>query len=88
VLREPRTYEAIDPGIFGRDRVVMIGHRLTGRRALAYRAAALGLELSEQALRTTTARVKALADEAPLTQAQIDGLLLEHAAPSGSAAQA
>ncbi|HMA37504.1 MAG TPA: homocitrate synthase [Chloroflexia bacterium] len=84
VLREPRTYEVLDPGVFGRDRAVLIGHRLTGRHALARRAGDLGLHLSEPALRTATARVKALADDAPLTQAQLDGLLREHAAPTNA----
>jgi homocitrate synthase len=78
VLKEPRTYEAIDPGVFGRDRDVLMGHRLTGRHALAHRAESLGLQLSDQALRATTARVKALADQAPLTQEEVDRLLFEH----------
>jgi homocitrate synthase len=79
VLREPRTYEAIDPGAFGRERDVLMGHRLTGRHALAHRAETLGLRLSDHALRATTARVKALADEAPLTQGEVDSLLFEYA---------
>ena len=79
VLREPRTYEAIDPAVFGRDRNVLVGHRLTGRHALASRATSLGLQLSDHALRATTARVKTLADEGPLTQPEVDALLLEYA---------
>ena len=88
VLRAPCTYEALDPQVFGRDRVVLIGHRLTGRHALAHRSTALGLHLSASALRAVTAQVKALADDAPLTQPQLDALLLEHASYGESASPA
>jgi homocitrate synthase len=77
VLREPLTYEAIDPGAFGRERDVLMGHRLTGRHVLEHRAKSLGLQLSDGVLRATTARVKALADGHPLTQGEVDSLLQE-----------
>jgi homocitrate synthase len=88
VLQEPRAYEALDPAAFGRERAVLMGHRLTGRHALAHRAASLGLQLSDDALRATTDRVKALADANPLTQMQVDALLHEHATLDGMAPHA
>jgi homocitrate synthase len=88
VLQEPRAYEALDPAAFGRERAVLMGHHLTGRHALAHRAASLGLRLSDDALRATTDRVKALADTNPLTQVQVDALLHEHAALDGMAPNA
>lgn len=87
VLREPRTYEALDPSAFGRERNVLVGHRLTGRHALAHRATALGIQLTEEALRRVTALVKALADRAPLSETQVDALLVEHSGPLALSAQ-
>lgn len=87
VLREPRTYEALDPSAFGRERNVLVGHRLTGRHALAHRATALGVQLTEDALRRVTALVKALADHAPLSETQVDALLVEHSGPLALSAQ-
>jgi homocitrate synthase len=78
VLRDPRTYEALNPSDFGRKRSVLIGHRLTGRNALGHRAAALGLDLTDDALRQVASVVKTLADSAPLSDAQVDALLTGH----------
>jgi homocitrate synthase len=86
VLRNPQAYEALDPAAFGRDRAVLLGHRLTGRNAIAHRAQALGLHLSEAELRELTQRVKACADERPLSDGEVDALLLAssaaHATPT------
>lgn len=87
VLREPRTYEVLNPSDFGRERNVLVGHRLTGRHALAHRATALGVQLTEDALRRVTALVKALADRAPLSEAQVDALLVEHSGSLALSAQ-
>lgn len=75
VLREPRTYEALNPATFGRDREVMIGHRLTGRNALRHRAQSLGLQLDKSLLALLTQRLKRLADDRPLSLAEVDALL-------------
>lgn len=83
VLREPRTYEALDPGDFGRERSVLIGHRLAGRHALAHRAASLGLQLNGEAIAAVTARLKALADRGPLTSEEVDAILLAESGQAG-----
>lgn len=80
VLRDPHSYEALDPAAFGRNRAVLLGHRLTGHNAIAHRAQTLGLELSPEALRHVTQQIKARADVAPLEDADVDALLTEHAA--------
>jgi len=75
VLNDPSSYEIFDPARFGRERTVMTGHRLTGRHAIAHRAQALGLTLSEHDVRTLTAEVKRRADAGPLSNDQLDDLL-------------
>jgi homocitrate synthase len=76
VLRDPRAYESLDPTIFGRDRDVLLGHRLTGRNAIAHRARSLGIHLSHDELYQITQQIKARADERPLTDDEIDALIL------------
>lgn len=76
VLRDPRSYEALDPQVFGRNRSVLLGHRLTGRNAIAARARTLGVALTDEDARTITQQIKARADEQPLTDADVDALLL------------
>jgi homocitrate synthase len=78
VLRDPRAYEALDPQTFGRTRNVLLGHRLTGRNAIAHRARTLGVHVSDATLKEITQQIKALADEQPLTEAEVDALLLAH----------
>ncbi len=76
VLQQPATYEALDPAVFGRSRSVLIGHRLTGRHAIAQRAQELGLVLSPDMLATLTSEIKRRADDAPLSMGEVDALLL------------
>jgi len=75
VLRDPSSYEIFDPAHFGLERTVMTGHRLTGRHAIAHRANALGLSLSDHELRALTAEVKRRADSGPLSDDELDDLL-------------
>jgi homocitrate synthase len=53
----------------------MAGHRLTGRHAIASRATALGLTLTDHELRTLTNEVKRRGDAGPLTNDELDDLL-------------
>lgn len=75
VLNDPSSYEIFDPAQFGRERTLMAGHRLTGRHAIAHRAATLGLRLNDQQVRAATAEVKRRADQRPLTADELDELL-------------
>jgi homocitrate synthase len=82
VLRNPHSYEALDPQVFGRDRAVLLGHRLTGHNAIAHRARALGLDLSPAELRYVTQQIKARADHGPMSDADVDVLLYQYARTS------
>ncbi len=75
VLRHPSSYEIFDPAEFGVSRHILVGHRLTGRHAVAHRAQELGLSLGETTLRAATAEIKRRADSGPLAPDQVDDLL-------------
>ncbi len=77
VLRNPTTYEAIDPRDFGMARHIDVAHRLVGRNAIRDRAGSLGIELADEALRQVTAQVKSLADERQISLADVDRMLGE-----------
>ena len=80
VLRDPRTYEAIDPAHFGVERSLEISHSLTGRAAVRSRATQLGLSLDDNRLRALTTQIKSLGDTRRLTMDDVDRLLLEDSA--------
>jgi homocitrate synthase len=75
VLADPRTYEVLDPAAFGIERTIAVAHALTGRAAIADRARTLGLTFDAETIRAATAAVKRRADDAPLTDAELDELL-------------
>ncbi len=69
------SYEVIPPSAFGLDRKLILGSRLTGRHAVAYRARELGLNFGQDELKDITARIKALADRGELSEEEIDNVL-------------
>lgn len=75
VLREPRTYEGLDPAAFGVARTLHVAHHLTGRHAVANRAATLGLTLDAEALVQATTAVKDAAATRPLELDDLDQIL-------------
>lgn len=75
VLRNPTTYEVIDPQDFGMARIIDVAHRLVGRNAIRNRAVTLGLDLPEEALSAVTAQIKSTADEQPITIDDVDRML-------------
>jgi len=75
VLNHPSAYEIFDPALFGLERTIMAGHRLTGWNAIRNRAAALGVSLTEADLRRLTTEVKRRADRAPLADDELDDLI-------------
>jgi homocitrate synthase len=75
ILNNPSTYEILDPQDFGMTRYVSIGHRLTGWNAVKNRVQQLGLELSDDAVKSVTAQIKKLADIKPLGVEEVDTLL-------------
>lgn len=75
MLNNPESYEIIDPADFGLEREIAVGHKLTGRHAVAHRASQLGLRFGEVELREVTAEIKRLADSGPLSKDELDRLL-------------
>ncbi len=71
------SYEIIPPAAFGLDRRIIVGSRLTGRHAIAYRARELGLHFGQGELQRVTARIKDLADRGELSEEEIDRVLRE-----------
>lgn len=71
------SYEIIPPEAFGLSRKLIIGSRLTGRAAIAYRAREMGITFGESELKEITRRIKELADSGELSEAQIDRVLRE-----------
>jgi homocitrate synthase len=58
MLRDPRSYEALDPAHFGASRRLDLAHGLTGRRAVEHRAGELGIALSPKQLANVTTGFK------------------------------
>jgi homocitrate synthase len=77
LMANPGSYEIIPPEAFGLSRKLIIGSRLTGRAAIAYRAREIGITFGEGELKEVTRRIKALADKGELSEAQIDAVLRE-----------
>lgn len=75
IYLNPGAYEVIPPEVFGVSRTMQIGSRLTGRNAIAARAAELGLALPSEVLSAVTRRIKALADDGDLALHEVDALL-------------
>jgi len=77
MMANPGSYEIIPPEAFGLSRKLIIGSRLTGRAAIAYRAREIGITFGERELKDITMRIKALADAGELSEEQIDKVLRE-----------
>ncbi|HSN92671.1 MAG TPA: homocitrate synthase [Anaeromyxobacteraceae bacterium] len=75
MLANPGSYEIIPPEAFGLTRRLVVGSRLTGRHAIAYRAREMGLTFGEIELRALTRRIKEMADRGELSEAEIDEVL-------------
>jgi homocitrate synthase len=77
MLANPGSYEVIPPEAFGVTRKLIVGSRLTGKHAVAYRAREMGLKFGEAELHAITRRIKALADEGQLSEEELDRVLRE-----------
>ena len=82
VLRDPRSYEVLQPERYGLERQILVGHRLVGRHAIRDRAGALGIDLDDEQIALVTAEIKRLADSATLADEQVDDLLLRWPTPA------
>jgi homocitrate synthase len=77
MMTNPGAYEIIPPEAFGLSRKLIVGSRLTGRHAIAYRAREMGITFGESELRAITRRIKEMADAGELSEEQIDRVLRE-----------
>jgi homocitrate synthase len=77
MLTNPGSYEIIPPEAFGVSRKLIVGSRLTGKHAVAYRAREMGLTFGEGELRAITSRIKDMADRGQLSEEEIDRVLRE-----------
>jgi homocitrate synthase len=77
MLANPGSYEIIPPEAFGVSRKLIVGSRLTGKHAVAYRAREMGLKFGENELRAITAHIKDMADKGQLSEDEIDRVLRE-----------
>jgi homocitrate synthase len=77
MMTNPGAYEVIPPEAFGLSRKLILGSRLTGRHAIAYRAREMGITFGENELRAITRRIKEMADAGELSEEQIDRVLRE-----------
>ena len=77
MMNNPGAYEIIPPEAFGLSRKLILGSRLTGRHAIAYRAREMGITFGESELRAITRRIKEMADAGELSEEQIDRVLRE-----------
>jgi homocitrate synthase len=75
MMSNPGAYEIIPPEAFGLSRRLILGSRLTGRHAIAYRAREMGITFGESELKAITKRIKELADAGELSEAQLDAVL-------------
>jgi homocitrate synthase len=71
------SYEIIPPEAFGVSRKLIVGSRLTGHHAVAYRAREMGLKFGEPELKAITRRIKEMADQGTLSEEEVDRLLRE-----------
>ncbi len=77
MMSNPGSYEVIPPEAFGLTRRLIVGTRLTGRHAIAYRAREMGITFGESELKALTRRIKDLADRGELSEEEIDEVLRE-----------
>ena len=76
VMRSPATYEAIDPAVVGRRRVLSVASRLAGRHAVAnFGLNLLGRELDSNEVQIATAALKGAAEERRLDEFTAAGVV-------------
>jgi homocitrate synthase len=77
MLANSGSYEIIPPEAVGVARQLIVGSRLTGKHAVAYRAREMGLKFGEGELKDITARIKDMADRGQLSAEELDRVLRE-----------
>ena len=75
VLKNPGTYEVLNPDDFGLMRHIDVGSRVTGRYAVGHRAATLGIHLSNDETCALTQALKERAEQGALSPEEVDDFI-------------
>ena len=75
ILKNPSTYEILNPADFGLSRYVHFASRLTGWNAIKVRAAQLKIEMTDEQYKECTAKIKLLADVRPIAVDDADSII-------------
>lgn len=75
ILNNPSTYEILTPEDFGLNRYVSFISRLTGWNAIKSRVEQLGLQMSDDQVKTLTTKIKQMADVRPLAIDDTDSII-------------
>ncbi|KAL5363293.1 HMGL-like-domain-containing protein [Aspergillus floccosus] len=75
IIKDPSTYEIINPADFGMARYVHFASRLTGWNAIQCRAQQLNISMTEKQYKECTAKIKALADIRPIAIDDADSII-------------
>ena len=75
MMANPGAYEIIPPEAFGLTRRLIVGSRLTGRHAIAYRAREMGITFGESELKAITRGSRSSPTPASSREEQIDAVL-------------
>ena len=78
VIRNPKSYEIIDPSDFDESRTILIAHKLTGWNAIMKRAEKLGLTFEDDEIKKITLKIKQLADGKNIELEKVDEILICH----------
>jgi len=75
VLKNPATYEILNPADFGLSRYVHFASRLTGWNAIKSRSEQLGIYMSDDEYKQCTLKIKAIADVRKLGLDDTDAII-------------
>lgn len=75
ILKNPSTYEIINPSDFGMTRYIHFASRLTGWNAIKSRATQLNIEMTDVEYKECTQKIKALADIRPIAIDDADSII-------------
>ncbi|KAK2066434.1 hypothetical protein P8C59_000258 [Phyllachora maydis] len=75
ILKNPSTYEIINPADFGMTRYIHFASRLTGWNAIKSRASQLNIEMTDEQCKQCTQKIKMLADIRPIAIDDADSII-------------
>ena len=74
-IKNPNSYEVLNPKLFGLDRHICVASKLTGKNAIAKRAKDLGIYISDPKLITITNTIKNIFDHSEPSMTVVDRIL-------------